>query len=205
MRGWDSASCLSLPAFWFGDFFGEPPRDRTGWKPCPTTQSHFASDFGLIQALPWQSFLATRQREGPQKDHKLFILELVWVVLCSVVTKNKFVPLEPNQTGRFLVRWTILFIMLLMVTAFSSIIIPKISDRQSNRNERPQIINSYHRLAEKGHFPKPMDMNSIQLLRFESGAPFCWVRVRTDSGETNYFSIIKPSDGSKTNWSFRPR
>jgi hypothetical protein len=70
--------------------------------------------------------------------------------------------------------------------------------------ERASIIASYYRAAESGSLPFPANTNAITIFYLDKGAPYRMaVQVRTVSGETHQFQLVRPTEASGSNWGFR--
>ena len=71
--------------------------------------------------------------------------------------------------------------------------------------ERANIIASYRREAGTGSLPRPADTNAFEIYHLDKGPPYRMaIRVRTQSGETRRFQLVRPHDEAGTNWGFRP-
>jgi len=72
-------------------------------------------------------------------------------------------------------------------------------------HERADIIGSYRRAAEAGSVPRPAGTDALDIYYLAKDSPYRMaVRVRTESGETRQFQLVRPADESGTNWGFRP-
>jgi hypothetical protein len=76
-------------------------------------------------------------------------------------------------------------------------------ENSQNKKLDQQIIASYDQDAIDGKVPMPITPYAITVGRLEPGAPPDMVVVRTKSGETNLFHLIRPEGNSGTNWHFR--
>ena len=71
---------------------------------------------------------------------------------------------------------------------------------------RANIIASYCRAAEAGSLPRPADANAFEVYRPAKDAPYRMaLRVRTESGETRHFLLVRPPDEAGTDWGFHPK
>ncbi|MGA2854763.1 MAG: hypothetical protein ABSE90_11625 [Verrucomicrobiota bacterium] len=70
--------------------------------------------------------------------------------------------------------------------------------------ERASIITSYYRAVESGNLPQPASASNIMVYHLDKNAPYRMaVRVRTQSGETRQFQLVRPPEAAGTNWGFR--
>lgn len=70
-------------------------------------------------------------------------------------------------------------------------------------HERADIIGSYRRAAEAGSVPPPAGTDAFEIYYLAKDSPYRMaVRVRTESGETRQFQLVRPAETSGTNWGF---
>ena len=116
---------------------------------------------------------------------------------------------EPDQRPSIKTRWFGVLLALCVLVAVAELLwgeqIVNWLARGRIARERANIIASYLRAAETGSLPRPADTNAFEIYVLDKGAPYRKaLRVRTEAGETRWFQPLRPSDGSETNWSFRP-
>jgi len=119
------------------------------------------------------------------------------------------IPGEPGQRPSVRAAWIGVLLALCILVAAAELLW---SDHILNwlgqgrlARERSNIIASYRRASETGSLPRAADRDAFEVYHLEKGAPYrTAVRVRTESGETRQFQLVRPPDESGTNWGFRP-
>lgn len=115
---------------------------------------------------------------------------------------------EPDPRPSVQVAWVYAVLVLCLLVAAAELLwggnIFNWLERGRPAHERAEIIASYRRAAETGSLPQPAHNDAFQIYYLEKSAPYRMaVRVRTESGETRQFQLVRPREASGTNWGFR--